>query len=133
MISEKYWGICKINSNLQLERFELLHHHDDSGGETLWECNIECILLNLSLKSSGSSFSLDYCLSLLWHALNQMNPPMIYKVIPNTDNHLLHDLLRYNISIFLRNYILHMCSNVLNGIEIRRTWRVLMVLHFKLL
>src|SRR5579871_1104536 len=58
---------------------------------------------------------------------------MILKVIPNTDNHLFHDLLRRNMSIFLRNYMLHMCPNVLNWIEIRGIRGVLMALHFKLL
>jgi hypothetical protein len=58
---------------------------------------------------------------------------MVLKVIPNTDNHLPHDLLRRNMSIFLRNYMLHMCPNVLNWIEIRRVWGVLMALHSKLL
>jgi len=58
---------------------------------------------------------------------------MILKVIPNTDNHLLHDLLRCNMSIFLRNYMLHMCPNVLNWIEIREIGEILMAFHSKLL
>jgi hypothetical protein len=58
---------------------------------------------------------------------------MVLKVIPNMDNHLPHSLLRRNMSIFLRNYMLHMRPNVLNWIEIRRIWRVLMALHSKLL
>src|SRR5579859_290267 len=62
-----------------------------------------------------------------------MIPSMVLKVIPNTDNYLPHDLLRCNMSIFLRNYMLHMCPNVLNWIEIRRIWGMLMTLHSKLL
>jgi hypothetical protein len=115
------------------QRLELFHHHTVPGIKTLRGYNIEYILPNLTLKSSGSTSCFDHRLNSLCHALHQMVPPMMLKVIPNTDNHLPHDLLRRNMSIVLRNYMLHMCPNVLNWIEIRRIWRVLVALHSKLL
>ena len=128
MIAGKFWSYHEIDTTVQSQLLKLLHHHKVSGIEILWECNIKYILPNLTLKPSGSTL----CLNSLWHALHQMISSMILKLIPNTDNHLLHGLLRCNMSIFLWNYMFHMCPNVLNWMEIRRIWRMLMTPHSKL-
>ena len=133
MIGRNFRSRHEINPDGQQQRFELLHHHMAWCSKILVECSREYILPNLSLKSSISSFCLDHRLNSLWHALNQIIPLMMLKVISNTNNHLPHNLQRCNMSIFLRNYMLYMRPNVLNWIEIRRVWRVLMALHSQLL
>jgi len=132
MISGKFWHDHAVNSAQQPQFLELLYHGKGSCLQTLQGYNIMYIISILTLKTSGSTLCLDHCLNSLWHALNQMIPPMILKVMQATDNHLLHNLLRCNICIFLRNYMLHMCSNILKWLEIRRIWGLLMALHSKL-
>jgi hypothetical protein len=49
----------------------------------------------------GAAFGLGHRLNSIWHALNQIIPPVILKVIPNPDNHLLHYPQGRNVNIFL--------------------------------
>jgi hypothetical protein len=65
-----------------------------------------------------------------WHALNKMILPMVLKVIPQTNNHTLHLLHKGNMTIFHRDPMLYVCPNVLNGIQIRGIWGVLVTAHF---
>ena len=62
---------------------------------------MEYILCGRILKSSGFLFCFDHHLDSLRHTLHQMFSSIILKVIPDTDNHLLHDLQRDNMSIIL--------------------------------
>ena len=117
---------------MQPQPYEVLHHYRAPDIKTLWRYKIKWSKLNLTLKSGGSSFCFNHCLNSLWHAVNQIIPSIVSKVIPNTDNHLLRNLLRHNMSIFLWNNMLHMSLNVRNRIEIRGIRGVLMVLHSKL-
>ena len=119
MIGRKYPNAHEINPEMQPQPLELLHHHKSSGIETSQWYSIMCILCNLTLISNGFPSCLDHCLNSLWHMLYQMILPMVLKVISNNDNYLLDNLLRCNMSIFLRNYMLYMHLNILNWIKIK--------------
>jgi len=82
MIGGKFWHDHEINPAQQPQFLELLHHREASHLQTLQGHNIKYILSNLILKISGSTLCFDHCLNSLWHALNQMIPLMVLKVIP---------------------------------------------------
>jgi hypothetical protein len=64
----------------------------------LGEENISLFETTLMLIMGGATFGLDHHLNSIWHALNQMIPPVILKVIPNLDNHLLYCLQGCNVT-----------------------------------
>ena len=128
----KYSNSYKITIRLQLQPQELLHYCKSSDIKPLQRHSIECIISNLTLKLNKFLSCFDYCLNLLQHNLYQIIPPIVHKVISNTDNYFFYNLLRCNISIFLQNYILYICLSIFNWIKIRRIQRVPIALHFQL-
>ena len=97
----KYPNDHKINHRWQPQFHELLHHHLAERFEIFRGESIVAILPKIILISSGTSFSLDHCLNSLRHALNQVIPLMVIKLIPNINDYLLHRFQRGNMIILL--------------------------------
>ena len=126
---ERMWNLIISGYHSPLQFCKFLHHHITWWIEMLGSCYLDTLLSIPNLISGWTIFCLDYHLNFAWHTFNEMILSMVSKVIPQKDNCTLHLFYRYNITKFLWDSILYVCPNVLNGIQIRRIWGMLVALH----